>query len=980
MPKAAPYHLRWDLLQGTYTLHDTRSQRVLEVVPDSHTWCDWLASIPSFTFSGQHGHLTVRQETRSGGSYWYAYHRVGEKMAKRYLGRTTQLTPARLEQVAARLATDENALDAETVAVPSSRASLSQEATPPLEQAAELPPPSLRGAFSRTRAALPTYLTSLLGREQEVQAISALLARQEIRLLTLTGPGGVGKTRLAVQVASHLQDTFADGVCFVSLASVSDPDLVCSTLAQALGLPEPEQAPLLEHLERFLYRKHLLLLLDNFEQIVSAAPFVGELLAKCPAVKALVTSRTVLRLPGEYEFPVSPLALPSPTYPPDARALAQYAAVALFVQRASAIKPGFSLTDDNAATIADICARLDGLPLAIELAASRIKLLQPGAILARLHRRLDLLTGGARGLPARQQTLRNTLQWSYDLLTPDEQRLFRRLSVFAGGCQLAAAEAVCTVAGDVTMSVLDGLASLLDNSFLSQVEHAGEEPRLVMLETIREYGLACLDASGETARLTAAHAGYYLALAEAAEPHLLSAEQGTWLKRLEQDHENLRAALGWSLERQDQLSALRLAAALWRFWWMRGYLSEGHRWLEQALAAPAVKRDSPTTRAARAKALGGAGVLAHYQGEYQRASRYCQESLAAFRALGDRPGIASALSGLALIARSKHAFGEARLLYEECLAILREQDDQWQLADTLYALARLCLLQQDYRAAHACCEEGLALFRTLGDQRNVALTLQIQGGLALLQGDHAMAHQLMQEGLPILRALGDRSGIGRAFFGLAELALAQGNVAQAQQLYTETLTHLHEVGDKIWIAEVLQRLATAVASQGHVVWAARLLGAAAALFKTLGVSPYPILRAAYDYTVATTRATVGEDQFAAAWQEGQTMTLEAALTAPARAPLLSQHPADELLPPSPARAPAARTQACDLTAREVEVLRLLAQGLTNAQMAERLVISPRTIHAHVRAIYSKLGLPSRVAATHYAIEHHLLSSSLPDHA
>ncbi len=911
MPKAAPYHLRWDLLQGTYTLHDTRSQRVLEVVPDSHTWCDWLASIPSFTFSGQHGHLTVRQETRSGGSYWYAYHRVGEKMAKRYLGRTTQLTPARLEQVAARLATDENALDAETVAVPSSRASLSQEATPPLEQAAELPPPSLRGAFSRTRAALPTYLTSLLGREQEVQAISALLARQEIRLLTLTGPGGVGKTRLAVQVASHLQDTFADGVCFVSLASVSDPDLVCSTLAQALGLPEPEQAPLLEHLERFLYRKHLLLLLDNFEQIVSAAPFVGELLAKCPAVKALVTSRTVLRLPGEYEFPVSPLALPSPTYPPDARALAQYAAVALFVQRASAIKPGFSLTDDNAATIADIC---------------------------------------------------------------------RRLSVFAGGCQLAAAEAVCTVAGDVTMSVLDGLASLLDNSFLSQVEHAGEEPRLVMLETIREYGLACLDASGETARLTAAHAGYYLALAEAAEPHLLSAEQGTWLKRLEQDHENLRAALGWSLERQDQLSALRLAAALWRFWWMRGYLSEGHRWLEQALAAPAVKRDSPTTRAARAKALGGAGVLAHYQGEYQRASRYCQESLAAFRALGDRPGIASALSGLALIARSKHAFGEARLLYEECLAILREQDDQWQLADTLYALARLCLLQQDYRAAHACCEEGLALFRTLGDQRNVALTLQIQGGLALLQGDHATAHQLMQEGLPTLRALGDRSGIGRAFFGLAELALAQGNVAQAQQLYTETLTHLHEVGDKIWIAEVLQRLATAVASQGHVVWAARLLGAAAALFKTLGVSPYPILRAAYDYTVATTRATVGEDQFAAAWQEGQTMTLEAALTAPARAPLLSQHPADELLPPSPARAPAARTQACDLTAREVEVLRLLAQGLTNAQMAERLVISPRTIHAHVRAIYSKLGLPSRVAATHYAIEHHLLSSSLPDHA
>jgi DNA-binding CsgD family transcriptional regulator/tetratricopeptide (TPR) repeat protein len=444
---------------------------------------------------------------------------------------------------------------------------------------------------------------------------------------------------------------------------------------------------------------------------------------------------------------------------------------------------------------------------------------------------------------------------------------------------------------------------------------------------------------------------------------------------LEQDHENLRAALGWSLERQDQLFALRLAAALWRFWLMRGYLSEGHRWLEQALAAPAVERDSSLARAVRAKALGGAGVLAYYQGDDQRASRYCQESLAVFRALGDRQGIASALRGLALIARSKHAFDEARLLYEECLAILREQDDQWQLADTLFSLTRLCALQQDYRAAHACCEEGLALFRMLGDQRNVALMLQIQGGLALLQGDYATAHQLVQEGLPTLRALGDRSGIGRAFFALAEIALAQGNAAQAQQLYTEALTHLHEVGDKIWIAEVLQRLATAVASQGHVVWAARLLGAAAALFKTLGTSPYPIFRATYDYTVATTRARAGEALFAAAWQEGQAMTLEAVLTAPDPAPLLSQHPADERHAPSPARPPAD-----DLTAREVEVLRLLAQGLTNAQMAERLVISPRTIHAHVRAIYSKLGLPSRVAATHYAIEHHVLSSSLPDHA
>jgi predicted ATPase/DNA-binding CsgD family transcriptional regulator len=956
-----------------------------QVEVDSADWYTWLETASSFAFRSGHGSFTARKEragNRRGSLYWRAYCTREGKVHRVYLGKSEELTFERLLTVATALAgqgNDGDALDAGTAAVLSFNASF-PEATPTSEQAAELPPPFPRGAFSRTRAALPTYLTSLLGREQEVQAISALLERHEVRLLTLTGPGGVGKTRLAVQVASHLQSTFADGVCFVSLASISDPDLVFSTLAQALGLLEPEHTPLLEHLKSSLHGKHLLLLLDNFEQVVNAAPLVGELLLACPAVKALVTSRTGLRLHGEYEFPVTPLALPGLQERPDAHAIARSAAVALFVQRASAIKPGFSLSDANAAIIAAICTRLDGLPLAIELAAARVKLLPAEALLAQLQHRLAVLTGGPRDLPARQQALRSTLQWSYDLLTPDEQRLFRRFAVFAGGCQLAAAEAICTVAGDVTMSVLDGLASLLDNSLLSQVEHAGEEPRFVMLETIREYGLACLDASGETARFTAAHVGYYLALAEAAEPHLLSAEQGRWLKRLEQDHENLRAALGWSLERKDRLFALRLAAALWRFWLMRGYLSEGRKWLEQALAVPPVEMDSPTARAVRAKALGGAGILAYYQGEYQRASKYCQESLAAFRALGDRQGIATALSGLALIARSKHAFDEARLLYEESLAILREQDDRWQLAETLFSLARLCVFQQDYRAAQAFCEESLTLFRTLGDQRNVALTLQFQGGLALLGGDYATAQQLVQEGLPTLRALGDRSGIGRAFFMQAELALAQGNAAQAQPLYTEALAHLHEVGDKIWIPEVLQRLATAVASQGHVVWAARLLGAATALFKTLGTSPYPILRATYDYTVATSRATVGEDQFAAAWQEGQAMTLEAVLTAPAPAPLLSQHPADERHAPSPARAPAARTPADDLTAREVEVLRLLAQGLTNAQMAERLVISPRTIHAHVRAIYSKLGLPSRVAATHYAIEHHVLSSSLPDHA
>jgi predicted ATPase/DNA-binding CsgD family transcriptional regulator len=967
-------------LQGAYTLHDTRSQQVLAVAPDSHAWCDWLASIPSFTFSGQHGHLTVRQETRSGGSYWYAYHRVGEKMAKRYLGRTTELTPARLEQVAARLATDGDAVDADTAAVPSSRASLPRT-TPPLEQAAEFPPPFPRGVFSRTCAALPTYLTPLLGREQDVQTVSALLARQEVRLVTLTGPGGVGKTRLAVQVASHLQGTFADGICFVSLASLSDPDLVCSTLAQALDLPEPEQIPLLEHLERSLREKHLLLLLDNFEQIVSAAPLVGELLATCPAVKALVTSRTGLRLPGEYEFPVSPLALPSPTYPPDAGALAQYAAVALFAQRASAIKPSFSLTDDNAATIAAICARLDGLPLAIELAASRIKLLQPPAILARLHRRLDLLTGGARGLPARQQTLRNTLQWSYDLLPVREQRLFRRLSVFAGSFTFKAAEAVCDAPGDRGVSILDGVASLVEHSLLQPVEQAGDEPRFLMLETIREYGLACLEATGETVPVKDAYAGSSLALAEEAAPKLASAEQGQWLARLEQEQEHLRAALGWSLERQDRLSALRLAAALWRFWFIRGHLSEGRTWLEQVLALGEESLEPAAIRAARANMLVGAAILMGYQGEYRQARRFGEESLALFRDLGDQRGMAAALGSLGLLARFRHDYAQARALYEQSLALLRELDDRWGIAQTLSQFVRTFFLdvQPDYTTAFSLCEESLVLFRELGDRQGAATVQVSQGFLAYRQGDYLAARALMNECLPFFREIGDRHLISRALSILGSIAQAQGHFADAQTFSHEALPLLQALGDQWGIAMHLLSLAGVAAGLGQLVWAARLLGTSAAFYETLGVSHPPTVQAWYDYTVATVRARLSEEPFAAAWRVGREITLEQVLVAPEQVTPV-EHAAPEPFQQPGSLVPAAPTTLDELTAREVEVLRLLAQGLTNAQMAQRLVISPRTIHAHVRAIYSKLGLPSRVAATHYALEHHVLSSSFPDHA
>ena len=419
-------------------------------------------------------------------------------------------------------------------------------------------PPGQPTALGRAVTSnLPAYLTPLLGREQEVQVVCSLLQRPEIRLLTLTGPGGVGKTRLGVQVATVLMNDFANGVCFVSLGPISDPELVIPTIAQALDLPEAGDAGQgqpqpLQRLNTYLREKQGLLLLDNFEQVMAAAPSLVELLGACPGLKILVTSRAVLRVQGEYESVVPPLALPALKYPPDTEALSHYAAVALFMQRAQATRPGFHITDANAPVIAGICARLDGLPLAIELAAARIKLLPPEALLARLEHRLQILTSGARGLPVRQQTLRSTIKWSYELLPADEQRLFWRLSVFVGGCTLKAVEAVCGEADAVALDVLDGVASLLDNSLLQQTEQAGDEPRFVMLETIREYGRECLEASGEREEIRRAHANYYVALAERAEPKLCSAERENWVHRLEREHDNIRAALSWSVERKRQ--------------------------------------------------------------------------------------------------------------------------------------------------------------------------------------------------------------------------------------------------------------------------------------------------------------------------------------------------------------------------------------------------------------------------------------------
>ena len=548
-----------------------------------------------------------------------------------------------------------------------------------------------------------------------------------------------------MQVAAELIDLFADGVYFVNLAPISDPHLVVLTIAQTLDVKEIAGQSLLNQLKATLHWKHLLLLLDNFEQVVDAAMDVADLLAACPNLKVMVTSRMTLHVQGEQEFPVPPLAVPDPQHLPDLPTLSQYEAVALFNQRSQAIKPEFHITKANAPAVAEICIRLDGLPLAIELAAARIKLLPPQALLARLGQSLAVLTRGARDVPARQQTLLNTIEWSYHLLDAEEQQLYRHLSVFVGGCTLEAIEAICTALddGNKTIRVLDGVASLMDKSFLQQAEQEGEEPRLTMLETIRVYGLECLRESEEAQVSQRAHALYYLALAEDAEPHLRGVQQVVWLERLQREQENLRAALAWLFEHEDEL-ALRCCGSLWRFWYIRGLWSEGLHWLKEGLA---LSQEIERT-AVSAKAFCGAGRLALSLGDMLAGRALLEDSVAIYRKLGDKCGLAESLAMLGLDLQSKAVFNST--LLDESLLFAREAADSWTLAFSLQHAGWYFMLQDEYDRALPLLSESAALLREVGDKREMIATLNGLARLAALQGEYE-TNSSFSAGVPGLR-------------------------------------------------------------------------------------------------------------------------------------------------------------------------------------------------------------------------------------